>query len=48
MPFEGQPAAGGKGGVRSGFVVAGDSGMIRVFVKSDSTAMPYKRVEPEK
>lgn len=39
---------GAKSGQRCGFVVAGDSGTLRVYVKSDSTQMPYKRVESDK
>jgi hypothetical protein len=38
----------GKSALRSGFIVGGDSGTIRVYVKSDQTQMPYKRVEAEK
>ncbi len=33
---------------KQGFIVAGDNGKIRVFVKSDTDVrMPYKRVEGE-
>jgi len=39
--------AGGKSSVKSGFVVAGDSGLMRVFMKSESAEnrMPYKRCD---
>jgi len=38
---------GGKSQVKSGFVVAGDSGLMRVFMKSESAdaRMPYKRCD---
>ena len=42
----GGAAAGGKGGHKSGFIVAGESGRIRVFVKSDADPKkPYVRVD---
>jgi hypothetical protein len=31
--------------VRSGFIIGYDSGHIRVYMKSDSLNMPYKRAE---
>ena len=32
------------GGAKSGFIVAGEGGRIRVFVKSDDVKKPYERV----
>ena len=42
----GGAATGGKGAHKSGFIVAGESGRIRVFVKSDADPKkPYVRVD---
>jgi hypothetical protein len=39
-------AQSGKQQPKSGFVIAGDSGLLRVFFKSELDArMPYKRAE---